>query len=122
MTKNGNPIVVAEALRNVEVLGEHPSRLNPDKIWGRLERDALILAAAYRHEKAAGESAESERDVLREIVRLAKLAVGDHHAPKDCYATSSLTGEPIEDLLVCPACRFLEAVADYESSKGASNE
>lgn len=60
MTESEKPGVIdekliAKALKNVEVLGEHPSRLNPDKVWGWLEKDALILAAAYRHEKAERE-------------------------------------------------------------------
>jgi hypothetical protein len=34
-------------------------------------------------------------------------AVGEHHAPNDCYATGPLTGDPIQDLMACPACQLL---------------
>lgn len=46
---------------------------------------------------------------LRNLVRLADIAIGDHYAPSDCYATGPRTGDPIQDLVVCPACSYLAA-------------
>lgn len=37
-----------------------------------------------------------------------RRAIGDHYAPNDCYATGPLTGDPIRDLVQCPACSFVE--------------
>lgn len=41
-------------------------------------------------------------------LRTARLAIGDHNAPSDCYATGPLTGDPFRDLVQCPACSFIE--------------
>lgn len=40
-------------------------------------------------------------------LREARRAIGDHYAPNDCYATGPLTGDPIADLVECPACSFI---------------
>jgi hypothetical protein len=44
---------------------------------------------------------------LRALVRAADRAIGDHNAPSDCYATGPMTGDPIADLVECPACIYL---------------
>jgi hypothetical protein len=49
---------------------------------------------------------------LRDALGLAREAIGDHFAPNDCYSTGPLTGDPIRDLVCCPACAF---IASYES-------
>lgn len=36
-----------------------------------------------------------------------RRAIGSHYAPSDCYATGPLTGDPIRDLVQCPACSFI---------------
>lgn len=36
-----------------------------------------------------------------------RRAIGDHNAPDDCYATGPMTGDPIRDLVQCPACSFI---------------
>jgi hypothetical protein len=41
------------------------------------------------------------------LVIAADRAIGDHNAPNDCYATGPLTGDPIADLVECPACIYL---------------
>ena len=46
---------------------------------------------------------------LRGLVDMATRAIGDHNAPNDCYATGPMTGDPIQDLVVCPACAYLKA-------------
>lgn len=42
-------------------------------------------------------------------LRLSRVALA-HSVPGDCFATGPLTGDPIEDLVVCPGCLALEAV------------
>lgn len=54
--------------------------------------------------------AAAEADLLGEaleVVKEGRRAIGDHFAPNDCYATGPLTGDPIRDLVQCPACSFI---------------
>jgi len=51
--------------------------------------------------------AEERCAKLAEVVAEARRAIGEHSAPDDCYATGPLTGDPIRDLVQCPACAFL---------------
>lgn len=44
---------------------------------------------------------------LENLLRLADRAIGDHNAPGDCYATGPMTGDPIADLIECPACTYI---------------
>lgn len=44
---------------------------------------------------------------LLEALHEARRAIGDHFAPNDCYATGPVTGDPIRDLVQCPACSFI---------------
>lgn len=44
---------------------------------------------------------------LLEALHEGRRAIGDHSAPSDCYATGPLTGNPIRDLVQCPACSFI---------------
>jgi hypothetical protein len=42
-----------------------------------------------------------------------RRAIGDHHAPNDCYATGPVTGDAFRDLVECPACAF---IAKYDAA------
>lgn len=44
---------------------------------------------------------------LLEALHEGRRAIGDHHAPNDCYATGPLTGDEYRDLVQCPACSFI---------------
>ena len=50
---------------------------------------------------------KQQRDELAKVLEEARRAIGDHSAPDDCYATGPLTGDPIRDLVQCPACSFI---------------
>ena len=52
-------------------------------------------------------------EALREALDEGRRAIGDHHAPNDCYATGPVTGDPYRDLVECPACSF---IAMYEKA------
>ena len=38
-----------------------------------------------------------------------------HHVPDDCWATGPKTGDPIEDLVICPGCRGMKALENVET-------
>lgn len=59
---------------------------------GAMEANARLIAAAPE---------------LLEALHEGRRAIGDHFAPNDCYATGPLTGDPIRDLVQCPACSFI---------------
>jgi len=46
------------------------------------------------------------------VLKEGRRAIGDHHAPDDCYATGPLTGNHYRDLVECPACSF---IAKYDA-------
>ena len=46
---------------------------------------------------------------LETLLVIADRAIGDHNAPADCYATGPMTCDPIQDLVSCPACDYLNA-------------
>lgn len=52
---------------------------------------------------AAVDAVESAVMALHE----GRRAIGDHHAPNDCYATGPMTGDEYRDLVQCPACSFI---------------
>jgi hypothetical protein len=41
------------------------------------------------------------------VLHEGRRAIGDHHAPDDCYATGPMTGDAFRDLVQCPACSFI---------------
>lgn len=65
---------------------------------GRYEANANLISAAP--------------DLLASL-REGRHAIGEHQPPDDCYATGPLTGDPIRDLVQCPACTF---IAMYEKA------
>lgn len=46
-----------------------------------------------------------------------RRAIGEHYAPRDCYATGPLTGDTYRDLVECPACAF---IAMHDAAMGAT--
>jgi len=50
---------------------------------------------------------------LMEALHEGRRAIGDHHAPNDCYATGPVTGDSFRDLMECPACAF---IAKYDAA------
>ncbi|MBS0328247.1 MAG: hypothetical protein JSR30_00210 [Proteobacteria bacterium] len=49
----------------------------------------------------------AENSRLRQALELTRAAYipNGHHKPHDCFSTGPLTGNAIEDLIVCPGCR-----------------
>lgn len=46
---------------------------------------------------------------LYEALESARIAL-THDVPGSCWATGPLTGDPIEDLIVCPGCRAMHKI------------
>lgn len=75
---------------------------NEDYVQFMAAVDAVALAVAALHE--------------------GRRAIGDHHAPNDCYATGPLTGDEYRDLVQCPACSFIAMYdAAIAKAKGESD-
>jgi hypothetical protein len=60
---------------------------------------------------------QKQRDQLREALKEGRRAIGDHFAPDHCYATGPMTGDPVRDLVQCPACSF---IAMYDAALAAA--
>lgn len=75
-----------------------------------------LHAATVAELRAKADAAERRVGELEELMAAARRAIGDHHAPNDCYATGPLTGDEFLDLAQCPACAFLE---HHEAITGA---
>ena len=52
--------------------------------------------------------AEADRDRLREALILCCAEV-EHEVPHGCWATGPMTGDIVQDLIVCPGCTAVEA-------------
>ena len=61
--------------------------------------------------KRRADAAERRVGELEKLMAAARRAIGDHHAPNDCYATGPMTGDEYLDLVQCPACAFLDQYA-----------
>lgn len=105
-----------------------PWRLNSDALVVGNGALQMSIAIAYDSSTAAdGVSREEMKANARLIAAAPELlealhegrrAIGDHFAPNDCYATGPLTGDPIRDLVQCPACSFI-AMYDAAIAKAA---
>ena len=62
---------------------------------------------------ALDNGAELIRDLMATLHE-GRRAIGEHHAPDDCYATGPLIGNHFRDLIECPACSF---IAMYDEVK-----
>ena len=66
-------------------------------------------------------NSRSVHDDLMDALREGRRAIGEHHAPGDCYATGPLTGDAYRDLIECPACSFIArhdaALASHDKRK-----
>ena len=61
-----------------------------------------------------------QRDELLEALKAARRAIGDHHAPEDCYATGPMTGNDYLDLVQCPACFAISKYDDAVSNSSGA--
>lgn len=57
---------------------------------------------------------------LMEALHEGRRAIGEHYRPNDCYATGPMTGDPIRDLVECPACSFIALFEDIIAKSTSS--
>ncbi len=84
--------------------------------WIAVEGPGFILDIERKHYQRARLIAQApklkeQRDELLEACEAAKIALY-HPAPSGCWVTGPLTGDPIEDLVICPGCRALMKIED----------
>lgn len=84
----------------------------------KINADIAAAADLIEAQAAELERLRAERDALRKVITEGRRAIGDHFAPHDCYATGPMTGDPIRDLVQCPACSFI-AMHDTALKGGA---
>ena len=96
-------------------------RLRELPYWG--DHDLEVLSPAGRKIIAMmNANAVEAADLIKEMraaLAEGRRAIGDHWAPSDCYATGPLTGDPIRDLIECPACSF---IAKYDAALKRAEE
>ena len=61
-----------------------------------------------------------QRDELLEALKAARRAIGDHHAPEDCYATGPIARNDYLDLVQCPACFAISKYDDAVSNSSGA--
>ena len=74
-----------------------------------LAAEALQQLVQFDKAETRLQQAEGQALGLRGALGLAKAAL-DHSVPASCWATGPMTGDPIEDLVVCPGCRAIRAI------------
>jgi len=89
-----------------------------DDIRNTLE-DMLYRHPKYPTAPLPKPSTDSQVEGLSEALELYMKAY-PHDAPHDCFATGPMTGDYIEDLVVCPGCRAKKA-ADLALSRHPVN-
>lgn len=70
------------------------------------DRSLAMVCISRGQAAALAKALEEMRIALLE----ARRAIGDHSAPYDCFATGPLTGDPIRDLVQCPACHAIPLI------------
>ena len=86
------------------------STWNETRFFGGVHINAKVLqniTSELIYARAELKRLRAERDALRKVITEGRRAIGDHFAPHDCYATGPMTGDPIRDLVQCPACSFI---------------
>jgi len=78
------------------------------------------LADAITALRAELAAERAKVEAMGQVIAEGRRAVGDHFSPHDCYATGPSTGDPLLDLVQCPACSFISMNDAITSTKGAT--
>jgi predicted Zn-ribbon and HTH transcriptional regulator len=87
-----------------------------DGVWGViLDADGICLGdisvdEAFEIGRRVNEYDDliAQLDALVKACEKAKSAL--YHEPADCWATGPSTGDPVQDLLICPGCQAIAAI------------
>ena len=96
LTEEQKALQLADALENGSTYD-----VGSSVAYGWIKNDPTDEAAAELRRL------HSEVETLRNLAKVGRLVVGDHHAPNDCYSTGPMTGDPVTDLVACPSCSFV---------------
>ena len=80
--------------------------------------DNAALKKEESEDKAQLAAVKAEREELVEALKVARKEIA-HEVPYSCYATGPLTGDPFQDLVVCPGCAALKKI-DVALAKAAA--
>ena len=85
-----------------------------DGMWADILPDVTVKVGQtlYAAPQPAEQKPAPDVSGLVEALEEGLRAIGDHHAPGDCYATGPMTGDPFRDLVQCPACSFIAMCDD----------
>lgn len=108
-------VCIAEPLYSAATVAELRAEVERLRKSNELYSFAMNTAGIDELKRRA-DAAERRVGELEKLMAAARRAIGDHHAPNDCYATGPLTGDAFLDLVQCPACAFLE---QHEALTGA---
>jgi hypothetical protein len=72
-------------------------------------REAGYINNEIVHLREVDPEADKLRGEMLEALKVGKEALA-HDAPGSCWATGPLTGNYIEDLIVCPGCRAIASI------------
>lgn len=103
-------VCVAEPLYSAATVAELRAEVERLREANQLYSFAMNTAGIDELKRRA-DAAERRVGELEKLLAAARRAIGDHHAPNDCYATGPLTGDEFLDLVQCPSCAFLEQYA-----------
>lgn len=78
--------------------------------WWRELFPSITPSAAVEYQTVYDKACKAEK-LNDELIKQLDRVVGDHDAPRDCYATGPLTGDTIMDLVSCPSCEAIVLLA-----------
>lgn len=88
----------------VQFVGVYATRWQPE--WGK---PTVMFREAIGDETLEAAKQLPEVKALTSALLSAQTAL-DHVAPGGCWATGPSTGDPVQDLIICPGCAALAKI------------
>jgi hypothetical protein len=112
-------LLVGQYLRLFDLVRYMRAELHQAGLLDDMEYEFVCVEGATGNMAGSVERLSTYDDIMAKLSRqnqvfeLCKTAL-QHSVPGDCYATGPLTGDRVQDLLVCPGCAALAAIAKEE--------